>query len=187
MLGTNQHVTTADRIKALREKLGLVQEDLVERTGGDLDRTEVSKIEKGKNKLTTYRMRDLLARGLGLSMEDLIAYISGTLSIEEAALRSRPAPPAPPVRGYPVDEEIRRKAIVLLKQPPQRFSKEAIDIAFETLVMLDPDDARNPGAVADVARIQILGSLAATPPSNPENQAPARARRSQRRSLVRRK
>jgi transcriptional regulator with XRE-family HTH domain len=82
--------------------------------------------------------------------------------------------------GYQVDAETRRKAIVLLKQPPQNFSDAAIEIAEEATVFETAEEARNPVAVAEAWRLAILGTAASLP--RPSGVPPAGTRRSRRRA-----
>lgn len=87
--------------------------------------------------------------------------------------------------GYPIAPDVRRKATVLLKQKPQSFSQEAIDIGFECVVITDAEAAQNPAAVAQWVRLAILGSAAALPPAPvpPSESPPADTRRSKKRAL----
>ena len=65
----------ASRVRALREALELTQDELGRRAGhGANGRVYLSKIETGKNQLNTVASRDQLARGFGLSRDDLDAY-----------------------------------------------------------------------------------------------------------------
>jgi hypothetical protein len=91
---------------------------------------------------------------------------------------SRLAPPKPD--GFPISDDTRRKATVLLHQPPQKFSDEAIDIGFESVVMRTAAEAANPGAVAELVRIAILGVAATLPTQQPSSSPPAGTRRSRR-------
>ena len=77
-----------NKIRALRTRLGLTQEGVAER-GGGIDRTEVVAVETGRNKATTVRIRGALARGLGLSIEQLGAFLSGDLGIDEVETLAR--------------------------------------------------------------------------------------------------
>lgn len=83
-------------------------------------------------------------------------------------------------RGVPVPPDVRRKAIVLLQQPPQRLSLEAIEIAEECTVFTSEEDARNPAAVAEAWRRAILGTAASLP--TPSDVPPLGTRRSRRRA-----
>jgi len=72
-----------DLVKALRARLALSQESLEAASGGHLAREAVSKIEAGKNKCTSYALRDALARGFGIDFEVLVAYLDGRATIED--------------------------------------------------------------------------------------------------------
>lgn len=105
----NSHMPTKDprgqRVRALREALNLTGDRLVERAaaaGRSIDTPTVSKIESGKNKLTTVGAREALAAGLGLAPEALSAYLDGVRGLPETlALAQRGAlsvastPPTP--------------------------------------------------------------------------------------------
>ena len=83
-------------------------------------------------------------------------------------------------RGYRPTGEALRKARILLKQPPQLFTDEAIDIAAEEILLDSQSDADRPGAVAEALRYTILGPvthLPLAPPRGPEV-APTGTRRS---------
>lgn len=60
---------TAGRVRTLRLSLGLTQQQLADRAG--LARLEIVNIETGRNQMTSHRIRVGLARGLGLSLEQL--------------------------------------------------------------------------------------------------------------------
>ncbi len=91
----------------------------------------------------------------------------------------RLAPPKP--AGFPISADTRRKATVLLKQPPQEFTDEALDIGFESIVMRTAAEAENPAAVAELVRIAILGTAASLPkPQHDSDAPPAGTRRSRR-------
>jgi transcriptional regulator with XRE-family HTH domain len=164
--GTNQHVqTVAERFKALREHLGWNQDDFE-----GVHRTEVNKIEGGGNQLTGGDLRDRVARSLGVSIEDLVAYVSGKMPLAQLAAKRAKKPtlvPASAAKWVTVDAETRRKATVYLKQPPQAFSDEAIALAFEELRIADPEVAKSPRRVADAVRVVILGIIASMPSEAP--------------------
>jgi transcriptional regulator with XRE-family HTH domain len=165
--GTNQHVAaTADRFRALREAIGLAQ-------GGfeGVSRTEVNKIENGVNQLTGGDLRMRVAKAVGLSTDDLTAYLTGRIGLPDVLARraKRAASSVPPsaAKWAQVDPETRRRAIVYLKQKPQAFTDEAISQAFEELRISDPERAKSPREVADAVRVVILGVIAALPPEAP--------------------
>lgn len=89
----NPHMadTTAARTRALRKRLGLTQDDVAARAArGDPEfrRDYVTKVETGANKATSLRIQQGLARGLGLTTDDLAAYLAGRITTEEAAQRA---------------------------------------------------------------------------------------------------
>lgn len=90
-LGTNTNVETAgDRLKALREALRLKQKDVADRSGEPKwTHNYVSRAESGNLQMSTPRSRAGLARGLGLTVDDFVAYIDGEISLAEAKARVR--------------------------------------------------------------------------------------------------
>lgn len=60
---------SAARVRAIRVSLGLTQQQLADRAG--LARLEIVNVETGRNQMTSHRIRIGLARGLGLSLEQL--------------------------------------------------------------------------------------------------------------------
>lgn len=109
----------ASRVRALREALELTQDELGRRAGhGANGRVYLSKIETGKNQLNTVASRDQLARGFGLSRDDLDAYLSGRSSLAatvgkagrvletpEPEVERRDTPPPPAPEGYDERED----------------------------------------------------------------------------------
>ena len=69
------------RARELRVALSLSQEAFAERAG--IDRGEVSKVERGENKVTSARMRDAFARAAGVTPDRLGDYLSGRLSLAD--------------------------------------------------------------------------------------------------------
>jgi transcriptional regulator with XRE-family HTH domain len=67
--------TIASRVRKLREALGFTQEGLADEAGAA--RTDVVKVETGKNQLSTYELRKKFARALCLPIETFSAYIDG--------------------------------------------------------------------------------------------------------------
>src|SRR5262245_41652655 len=67
----------AGRIRALREALGLSQDQVAQRAG--FGRVNANRAESGTNKISSVAMRDGLARAFGLSRADFDAYLAGTL------------------------------------------------------------------------------------------------------------
>lgn len=92
-VGTNWYMTLAQRFRALRERLGLSQEEVAQRAGYSTDkpaqaRVYVSKIETGKNKLSSADAREQAAQGFGLTVPQLFAYLGGIASLEDTAAMS---------------------------------------------------------------------------------------------------
>lgn len=78
-MSTPQDVGTL--IGALRRELGISQQTLAERAG--IDRTRIVHLESGRHRGSSHEMRLALARGLGLEIAHLDAYLA-----EEASLRT---------------------------------------------------------------------------------------------------
>lgn len=74
---TNEARARGERIKSLRERLHLSQDDFAQRAGLP-NRTYVSKFESGTNKATSYEALSALARGFGLSLQEITDYLAGT-------------------------------------------------------------------------------------------------------------
>ena len=79
------------RVRSLRQALGLTQEKLADASG--LARDEVCRLETGWNRATSGRVRQGLARGFGLTLEDTFAFVEGRLSVVAAAMRAKPPKP----------------------------------------------------------------------------------------------
>jgi transcriptional regulator with XRE-family HTH domain len=77
-----------DRVKELRGLLDLSQQKVGELSG--LGRIAIVKIEGGHNQLSSFEARAKLARGFGLSIEQLCAMLDGSLSPSEAMKLSHP-------------------------------------------------------------------------------------------------
>jgi transcriptional regulator with XRE-family HTH domain len=101
-LGTVWHVDVKTRVKALRTALGLSQEELAKRAAHGWHRVYISKIERGDNAVTSYEAREALAQGFGLPISDLVAYLEGRLTLEQATARRKAAEPASPTPEPPV-------------------------------------------------------------------------------------
>jgi transcriptional regulator with XRE-family HTH domain len=102
-LGSNWHVGTKDRVITLREALKLSQDDLARRADPTWIRVNISKIETGRNKLSTVDAREKLARGFGLTVQDLTAYLDGRIDVDEARRRAQSIPP--PSEGPRVERD----------------------------------------------------------------------------------
>lgn len=81
----NDKSPVAVRVRALRTKLGWSQEELALRAA--VHRVNIVRVETGSNKLSSYAMRAALARGFGLTLEDVNAFLAGRLSIKQALSR----------------------------------------------------------------------------------------------------
>lgn len=95
----------ADSVLALREALNLTQGELSRRAGFSKGAgAYISKIERGDNALSDRETHSKLARGFGLTPQELDAYLRGEVSLEDTVARARedlgPAPeePAPEVQ-----------------------------------------------------------------------------------------
>lgn len=98
--------TVAAAVKELRESLGMTQEELSVRAGfPGGSRVYVAKIETGRNELSTIAARERVAKGFGLSREQLDAYLEGRTTLEAtAAIARAEAPPPPPKVQVPLYE-----------------------------------------------------------------------------------
>ena len=74
-----------DRVRALRKLIGKTQLDAALR--GGFARSDLAKIETGRNKISSMRAREGLAKGFGLSLADLNDYLAGRMGVDEAASR----------------------------------------------------------------------------------------------------
>ena len=74
-----------ERVRALRKGTGQTQEQLAD--AGGLERVEVVNVESGRNQLTSVRVLRGLALGFGISVDDMIALVDGTLPVEDALAR----------------------------------------------------------------------------------------------------
>jgi len=61
-------------VRALRRRLRLSQDEFAERCG--LDRTVITHIESGRNRASSAATQQALARGAGLTVEQLAAYFA---------------------------------------------------------------------------------------------------------------
>lgn len=69
----------AERIRALRQAIGVTQERFAEM--GALSRIEMVQLETGKNKASSYATRDALARGADVPVEALAAYLDQEINL----------------------------------------------------------------------------------------------------------
>lgn len=72
-------MTVAERVRALRERVGISQGELARRSG--LKRVEVNQIENGANQAGSWNIRAGLARGVGVDVVTLAAYIDGEIGL----------------------------------------------------------------------------------------------------------
>jgi transcriptional regulator with XRE-family HTH domain len=72
------------RIKALRERLGASQDEVAGLGGQPKERAQVARVEGGRSQLNSYRLRQMLAAGLGLSSDEFDALVRGEMTADEA-------------------------------------------------------------------------------------------------------
>jgi len=89
-----QEGTVAWRIRVLRDRLGLTQEQLADLAG--LRRSEVCIAERGKNKCSTRRWSDGLAKAAGISSERMGPYLAGQIGLDNLVQ----APPGVPALAF---------------------------------------------------------------------------------------
>jgi transcriptional regulator with XRE-family HTH domain len=85
-------VATDNPVRALRKALGMSQEELAKRSGGEITQSYLARIEAGRNKASSWKVRSGLAKAFGLSESDLNDYLDGRITVEDAAHRTRPQP-----------------------------------------------------------------------------------------------
>lgn len=101
------------RIRALREYLKLTQDEVAERAG--VKRVEVVHTDSGRNQLTTSRMQEAIARGLGLPPDWFMLYARGAITLAQVLeLRREDAPPAPTQPSDVLLYNARKRAVELL-------------------------------------------------------------------------
>lgn len=82
--------TTAEKMRQLREALGLTQTELAERSGfSEANPAYISKIETGKNALSGTKSRVGIARGFGLTERQLTEYLEGAVTLTQTVARCR--------------------------------------------------------------------------------------------------
>jgi transcriptional regulator with XRE-family HTH domain len=74
--------TPAERVRSLRTALKLKQSDVAIRSGS-LPQTTILKIEKGRNKATSYAVREALGRSFGLSTAEMSDFLDGRSHIDQ--------------------------------------------------------------------------------------------------------
>lgn len=85
--GTFLHVETRERIRALRQMLGMTQQQVADKSDGRLDRLDVVKLENGQNGGSSARVHEGLAAAFGVSTPDLSAYLDGGLTLGDLEKR----------------------------------------------------------------------------------------------------
>jgi transcriptional regulator with XRE-family HTH domain len=183
--------TVANRFARLRAALGLSQDDFFSGpralTG---QRTVISKIESGDNKLTG-QLRPRIARFLGVSFEDFDAYIERRMELHEfqklvsvdlgegevdsARSSTKKSSVPPPAPWFEIDEQAGNVARVYLRQPSPNGAKlddEAIELAFRHVRMDSAEAASDPSQVANAIRMHIWGISATLPGAAPSSSPP---------------
>lgn len=114
-------MSIAESVKLLRKALRLSQAEFARRTG-TLDQSYVGKIEGGRNKATTVKVRGALAKGFGLTASDLDDYLEHRITLRDALQRIRMPEerPEPPPGSW---------AAAVIPPPPADLDK-AISAAF---------------------------------------------------------
>lgn len=103
---SNRHdMSVAERVRELREALGLTQQDVADRSGGRLNQGTLAKVEGGLNKGTGASTRGGLASAFGVTLDSLEAYLAGTLGLD--VLLARRAAPSD-TAGQGVEAEAQR-------------------------------------------------------------------------------
>jgi transcriptional regulator with XRE-family HTH domain len=120
-LGTNWYVDVKDRVRELREALGWSQDTLGKRANDSAakgekpwHRVQISKIERGDNKLSSVDARARVARAFGMSGAQLAQYLNGGMSVDQAVAiargsvkdepRSKATPAAPAETQFETDD-----------------------------------------------------------------------------------
>lgn len=96
-------VTSAERVEELRKAVGLTQDQVAQRSGGKLSRNDANKVESGRNKATSDRIRSGLAEAFGVSRDQMSAYMEGRIDLPGllAARAGDVAPALPVLRNHP--------------------------------------------------------------------------------------
>ena len=90
-IDTDWHVDIARKVRQLREALGLTQEKVAQDAGPPWTRPYVAKIERGDNQVSTVQARRRLARGLGVEVDRLSAYLEDRLSLADVLPKKQSA------------------------------------------------------------------------------------------------
>ena len=115
-------MTIGERVRALRERVGISQGELARR--GGLRRVEVNQIENGANAAGSWNIRAGLARGIGVDVVTLAAYIDGELD------------PGTVFDRRTVDMPVQQRPALLADRPEW---SEALTAARSAALVTDPD------------------------------------------------
>lgn len=83
MAATKKSIAGA-QVRALRKELGWSQKLLAEKGGDTFTADEVSKVERGANKLTGAELRSNMAAAFGMDLGDFIDFIAGKIDARAA-------------------------------------------------------------------------------------------------------
>lgn len=86
---TKEPHPACERVRKLRERLGLQQTEMAEL--GGIARTHLANVERGENHATGAKMRDALAKASGVSLDTMRDYLEGSISLEQLMRRRRKA------------------------------------------------------------------------------------------------
>ena len=91
-ISTDWHVDIAKKVRQLREALELTQEKVAQDAGPPWTRPYVAKIERGDNQVSTVEARRRLAKGLGVDVDSLSAYLEDKIALGDVlrAVRAKP-------------------------------------------------------------------------------------------------
>lgn len=78
-----EQVVIGERIKSLRERLGLSQDAFAEASGGLLGRIAINKAENGGSKASTTRWAEGIATASGATATQVARYLAGAVSLDE--------------------------------------------------------------------------------------------------------
>lgn len=115
-------MTVAERVRALRERVGISQGELARRSG--LKRVEVNQIENGANQAGSWNIRAGLARGIGVDVVALAAYIDGEIGLGDVFEKRI------------VDMPVQQRPSLLENRPEW---EEALAAARSAALVSDPD------------------------------------------------
>ncbi|WP_437958561.1 helix-turn-helix domain-containing protein [Sorangium sp. So ce119] len=148
--GTVARVTLADRLKALRKAMQLTQEQLAERSG--LRRTELPRLEGGSNKGSSLAIRQALADGFGLTLDQINAYLDGLASLQETVdlIKQGGASPGSPMSPFEIavaylGDAVSPEAVARVRAwaraqptalPPRAYGDKLIEVQRELLERL---------------------------------------------------